>query len=85
MTYNTAASLDKLSCSNHVDIVKKRDSFVLFLGSQMFPFTWMLISKFSGKVKTKTAEKYKILQGRGSFQPVFVIEESPGHCSGNLW
>ena len=43
----------------------------IFLGPKMIPYTWMLDSKFSRKLTTKSSDWYKILQSQSQISTSF--------------
>ena len=41
MAYNTTASLDKLTCTDYVDLVIVKTDLDIFFGPKTIPTTWM--------------------------------------------
>ena len=62
MAYNTTASLDKLTCTNYVDLGKCLHSLGQFFGPKMLPTTWIQNSQSSRKTAAKSSDWSKILQ-----------------------
>ena len=83
-TYNTTASLDKLTCTNYMDFGKNQDRFVDFC-PQMIPITWMWNLRYSRKMRTDFRLVQTLTKGEPTFNQCISLNNQLVYEEGELW
>ena len=85
MAYNTASSMDKLTCTDILDFgncEKRCGRFSWYRNDSNYLDVKLDVFK---RNENRDLRLVQDLNGRGRLQPLHAFEESAGHCSRKVW